>query len=255
MHTQKKWCAGVYAYDGVTLGEDACQVRIKGAPQALAALNGGVLALMAWLGVSNVASQMRHFCAHPHEALHLLLGKLSREYGYIEKPCQKGKERTRKFHVWHTVRKKTEGTFPCTGDAQMDVDDKVCEQVSPGLVERIYPKAVIEQGVQESQQWAHTQRRVRQSTGLSLVLFVMMLALWSRLNQRQVWQKLVGGREPLCQMSSSALPARREELGSEVMQALMQTCCKPMASREQTREAFFRRYRLMARDGTLLQSA
>ncbi len=62
----------------VTLGEDACQVRMSGAPQALAALNGGVLALMDWLQVSNVASQMRHFCAHPEEALQLLYGKLLR---------------------------------------------------------------------------------------------------------------------------------------------------------------------------------
>jgi predicted transposase YbfD/YdcC len=62
----------------VTLGEDACQVRIKGAPQTVAALNGGVLALMDWLSVRNAAAQMRHFCAHPREALQLLLGKLSR---------------------------------------------------------------------------------------------------------------------------------------------------------------------------------
>ena len=62
----------------VTLGEDACQVRRKNAPQALAALNGGILALMDWLNVKNVAKQMRHFCAHPHEVLQLLLGKLSR---------------------------------------------------------------------------------------------------------------------------------------------------------------------------------
>ncbi|MFL5664448.1 MAG: ISAs1 family transposase [Ktedonobacteraceae bacterium] len=62
----------------VTLGEDACQVRKVGAPEALAALNGGVLALMDWLGVANVASQMRHFCAHPVEALQLLCGKLLR---------------------------------------------------------------------------------------------------------------------------------------------------------------------------------
>ena len=62
----------------VTLGEDACQVRMSGAPQALAALNGGVLALMDWLQVRNVASAMRHFCAHPLEALHLLSGELSR---------------------------------------------------------------------------------------------------------------------------------------------------------------------------------
>ncbi len=65
----------------VTLGEDACQVRMSGAPEALAALNGGVLALMDWLHVPNVASQMRHFCAHPLEALQLLCGKLLREYG------------------------------------------------------------------------------------------------------------------------------------------------------------------------------
>ena len=62
----------------VTLGEDACQVRITGAPQALAALNGGVLALMDWLQVSNVASHMRHLCAHPREALQLLYGTLLR---------------------------------------------------------------------------------------------------------------------------------------------------------------------------------
>jgi predicted transposase YbfD/YdcC len=62
----------------VTLGEDACQVRMTGAPEALAALNGGVLALMDWLQVSNVASQMRHFCAHPVEALQLLCHKLFR---------------------------------------------------------------------------------------------------------------------------------------------------------------------------------
>jgi predicted transposase YbfD/YdcC len=62
----------------VTLGEDACQVRIRHAPQTLAALNGGILALMDWLGVSNVAAQMRHFDAQFHEALELLFGRLSR---------------------------------------------------------------------------------------------------------------------------------------------------------------------------------
>ena len=62
----------------VTLGEDASQVRRKGAPEVVAALNGGLLALMDWLGVTNVAKQMRHFCAQPQEALQLLMSKLSR---------------------------------------------------------------------------------------------------------------------------------------------------------------------------------
>jgi predicted transposase YbfD/YdcC len=65
----------------VTLGEDASQVRSAGAPEVLAALNGGLLALLDFLGVRNVAKQMRHFCAHPREALQLLLGKLSRQNG------------------------------------------------------------------------------------------------------------------------------------------------------------------------------
>ena len=65
----------------VTLREDACQVRVKGAPAVLAALNGGLLALLDFLGVTNVARQMRFFCAHPHKAIQLLLGKLSKQDG------------------------------------------------------------------------------------------------------------------------------------------------------------------------------
>ena len=62
----------------VTLGEDASQTRVKGAPQVLAALNGGLLALLDFLGVTNVAKQLIHYSAHPRDALQLLLGKLSR---------------------------------------------------------------------------------------------------------------------------------------------------------------------------------
>ncbi|MDQ2907287.1 MAG: ISAs1 family transposase, partial [Chloroflexota bacterium] len=65
----------------VTLGEDASQLRHQGVPEVIAALNGGLLALLDFLGVKNVAKQMRHFCAQPREALQLLLGKLSRENG------------------------------------------------------------------------------------------------------------------------------------------------------------------------------
>jgi hypothetical protein len=61
----------------VTLGEDASQTRVKGAPEVLAALNGEILALMDFFGVTNVAKQMRYFCAYPQKALQVLLGKLS----------------------------------------------------------------------------------------------------------------------------------------------------------------------------------
>jgi len=62
----------------VTLGEDACQVRMEGAPPVLAAINGGILALMDFLGVKNVASKMRHFDEHYGEVLSLIFGTLAR---------------------------------------------------------------------------------------------------------------------------------------------------------------------------------
>src|SRR5271170_408772 len=65
----------------VTLGEDSSQVRIKGAPETLAVINSGILALMDYLGVKNVASMMRHFDFHYQEALQLLLGRLTRQDG------------------------------------------------------------------------------------------------------------------------------------------------------------------------------
>jgi hypothetical protein len=65
----------------VTLGEDAAQVRSHGAPAVIAALNGGILAFMDFIGIKNVAKKMRDFCAQPQEALKLLFGKLTRENG------------------------------------------------------------------------------------------------------------------------------------------------------------------------------
>jgi predicted transposase YbfD/YdcC len=62
----------------VTLGEDACQVRVEGAPPVLAAINGAILAFMDFLGVKNVASKMRHFDEHYGEVLSLIFGTLAR---------------------------------------------------------------------------------------------------------------------------------------------------------------------------------
>jgi predicted transposase YbfD/YdcC len=60
----------------VTLREDACQVRKGEAPRVLAVLNSFLLAVLDFLGVSNVPSQMRTFDAHPLLAVRLLLTSL-----------------------------------------------------------------------------------------------------------------------------------------------------------------------------------
>src|SRR5947209_18555862 len=100
----------------------------------------------------------------------------------------------------------------------MDVDDKVCEQVSMTMLSEVYPKAVIKRCVQQSEPWSSKARRVRLSTALTLVLFVMAMALWSRLNQCQVWQELVGKltdlhlAAPKITISDSGMSGRAPEL-------------------------------------------
>jgi len=143
----------------------------------------------------------------------------------------------------------------------MDLDDKVCEQVDLTLLAQVYPPGVIERCLGQSQAWASKVRRVRQSTLLAVVLFVIGMALWSRLSQRRVWDKLVGKLstlhpgEPQSQLSASALSGRRKALGSQGLQALMHECCQVLAQPQTMPSAFFGRYRLMAIDGTLFNTA
>src|SRR5260370_17355031 len=109
----------------------------------------------------------------------------------------------------------------------MDVDEKVCEQVDLALLAHVYPKEAIERCVGQSQRWVSKARRVRQSTMLALVMFVIGMALWSRLSQRLVWDQLVRKLsalhpgEPKSQGSPPALSRRRQELGRQGLQALL----------------------------------
>jgi len=144
---------------------------------------------------------------------------------------------------------------------EMDLDDKVCEQVDLSLLKTVYPAEVIERCVGQSELWSSKARRVRQSTMLALVMFVIGMALWSRLNQRLVWDKLVGKLstlhpgEPKSQVSASALSGRRQELGSQGLQALLAERCQVLAQPQTMPSAFYGRYRLMAIDGTVFNTA
>src|SRR3989454_7622648 len=143
----------------------------------------------------------------------------------------------------------------------MDVDDKGCEQVSMTMLSEVYPKEVIERCVQQSEPWSTKVRRVRLSTALTLALFVSAMALWSRRNQCQVWQSLVGKlsdlhpAEPKSTISDAGLSGRRQALGSQGLQALMRERCQLIAQPSSMPSAFFGRYRLMAIDGTVFNTA
>jgi predicted transposase YbfD/YdcC len=62
----------VHRVRDVTMGEDAGQVRVGRAPQALAALRNGLLSLLRALGWTQLADAIRHYGAFAHRAVHLL---------------------------------------------------------------------------------------------------------------------------------------------------------------------------------------
>ena len=144
---------------------------------------------------------------------------------------------------------------------EMTITDKVCEQVSMTMLSEVYPREVIERCVQQSEPWCSKVRRVRLSTVLTLVLFVIAMGLWSRRNQCQVWNSLVSKRsdlhpaQPESTISDAGLSGRRKVLGSQCMQAILRERCQVIATPASMPGAFFGRYRLMAIDGTLFNTA
>src|SRR6266487_4613356 len=143
---------------------------------------------------------------------------------------------------------------------EMEVDDKVCEQVSMTMLSQVYPTEVIERCLQQSEPWSSKVRRVRLSTALTLVAFVIAMVLWSRRNQCQVWQSLVDKlsdihpAEPKSTISDSGLSGRREALSHQCLEALMRERCQVIAQPSSMPSAFFGRYRLMAIDGTVFNT-
>src|SRR5437763_2231422 len=96
----------------------------------------------------------------------------------------KGRRREdKKAPIWHTTRKQNNKELSMYRLREMTVDDKVCEQVSMTMLSEVYPREVIERCVQHSEPWCSKVRRVRLSTALTLVLFVIAMGLWSRRNQ------------------------------------------------------------------------
>ena len=63
---------GLHWVRDVTLGEDACHIRVGHAPKNMAAVRNCVLNVLRLAHYSNIASACRSFAWHPKEALALL---------------------------------------------------------------------------------------------------------------------------------------------------------------------------------------
>src|SRR5260370_30414329 len=80
---------------------------------------------------------------------------------------------------------------------EMDVNDKVCEQVSMTMLSKVYPKDVIERCVQQSEPWSTKARRGGRRPAVGLVVFLIGVGLWGRFKQSHGGEKMVGKRSSL----------------------------------------------------------
>jgi Transposase DDE domain/Insertion element 4 transposase N-terminal len=135
----------------------------------------------------------------------------------------------------------------------LELDDKMCQQVSLQVVEQIYPRQIIFEQLSQHQAWEEREK------ALNMFLIVHLLvaaALWTRLAYSQVLERLARPLHVLglclacMQVSRSAISYRREQLGVAPMQGLFARCCQPICT-QKTIGAYRFGKRLMALDGTM----
>ena len=138
----------------------------------------------------------------------------------------------------------------------LEQNDKMSQQVRLGMLEGVYGRELIERCAQQSPRRQEKARRLRHFTALSVLWFVLAMALWSRLAQGRVWDKLthwLQDRDPQAPQEpagASALSYQRALLGVEPLQQLFEQGTQLLCTPE-TAGAWYRGHRLMALDGSL----
>jgi hypothetical protein len=138
----------------------------------------------------------------------------------------------------------------------LEQNDKMSQQVRLGMLEGVYGPELLRHCAQQSPIRQQKARRLRHFTALSVLWFVLAMALWSRLAQGRVWDKLthwLQDRDPAAPQEpagASALSYQRALLGVEPLQQLFEQGTQLLCTPE-TAGAWYRGHRLMALDGSL----
>ena len=135
---------------------------------------------------------------------------------------------------------------------QIELDDKMCQQVSLDVLEPIYPRTVICEQLSVHRAWEERERCLNM---LVMIYLLLAAALWTRLSFPRVLEKLARPLHVLglplsaVRVVASAITYRRQQLGSAPLQGLFAHCCRPLCSKETPGAYRFGR-RLVAIDGT-----
>ena len=148
--------------------------------------------------------------------------------------------------------------MPRAGWVKPETDQRLSDHISLGVLTRVFPPDLVDRVVADS---GRTEVRHRLLPARVVVYYVLALALFSQASYEEVMRNLVDGlswstgwarswRMP----SKVALSKARARLGPEPLQALFGKVAAPLGT-PATKGAFYRRWRLMAIDGTCVDLA
>ncbi len=135
----------------------------------------------------------------------------------------------------------------------LNLDDKMCQQVSLHVLEQVYPHDLICEQLSTHHRW---EKRERVLSMVTLVHVLLAAALWTRLALPRVLERLARPLHVLglplsdMQVTAPAFCYRRQHLGVEPLQGLFARCCRPVCT-PATVGAYRFGKRLMALDGTM----
>ena len=148
--------------------------------------------------------------------------------------------------------------MPRAGWVKPSDDQRLSDHVALGVLTRTFPPALIDAVLASS---GRVQQRQRLLPARLVVYYVLAMALFSDSGYEEVMRNLVeglawqSGWKRTWQMpSKSAIFQARQRLGVEPLKSLFERACLPLGD-EATPGGFYRRWRLVGIDGTILDVA
>ena len=135
----------------------------------------------------------------------------------------------------------------------LDLDDKMCQQVSLHVFEQVYPRETIYEHLNQHHAWEKRERDLNMYTVLVLLLAA---ALWTREALPRVLERLarplhlLGLALPDLSVGGSAITYRRKQLGTAPLKGLFESSCRPLSTSATIGATRFGK-RLVALDGTV----
>jgi hypothetical protein len=139
-----------------------------------------------------------------------------------------------------------------------ETDQRLSDHISIGVLTRVFPPELVDRVVAEA---GRTEVRHRLLPARVVVYYVLGLSLFSQASYEEVMRNLVEGLSWTSGWARSwnvptkaALFKARARLGPEPMRALFDSVAVPLATKK-TKGAWYRRWRLMSIDGTVIDVA